>query len=148
MAKISLRTFLTIYMTLSQRVIQVGKNRYLLELSELHKIGAHAYPSPRRATLLLASSKSDGPIGCKFREKAHLLSLKTRKSSHCPFFSSLSRFSLSFNFGEEDTIGSFVFFLIKNSNNATYVPFLGFLTLDTISAVHFHHLSTHATCVT
>ena len=42
MAKSSLRISLTIHMTLSQRITQVGEDSYLLELSELHKIGAHA----------------------------------------------------------------------------------------------------------
>ena len=42
MAKTSLRTFLTIYMALSQRLTRVGKDSYLLELSELHQIGVHA----------------------------------------------------------------------------------------------------------
>ena len=41
-AKTSLRTFLTIYMDLSQIITQVGKDPYLLELSELHQIGVHA----------------------------------------------------------------------------------------------------------
>ena len=42
MAKSSLIISLTINMTLSQRINQVGKDPYLLELSELHQIGAHA----------------------------------------------------------------------------------------------------------
>ena len=37
--------------------------------------------------------------------------------------------------------------IINISINSIYVHFLDFLTLDTISAIHFHHLSTHATCV-
>ena len=41
---------------------------------------------------------------------------------------------------------SFVSF--KNLNNDHYVPELGFSTFGTISAVHFHHLSTHVTCIT
>ena len=36
----------------------------------------------------------------------------------------------------------------KNLINDHYVPKLGFSTFDTISAVHFHHLSTHVTCAT
>ena len=44
------------------------------------------------------------------------------------------------------TILSLVSF--KNLNNDHYVPKLGFSTFCTISAVHFHHLSTHVTCIT
>ena len=36
----------------------------------------------------------------------------------------------------------------KNLNNDHYVSKLGFLTFGTISAIHFHHLSTHVTCIT
>ena len=83
-AKISLRTFLTIYMALSQRLTQVGKDPYLFELSELHQIGAHAYPSSRIATLLLAPSRTDGPIGRNPKEKVLSFSLKkNQKPSHC-----------------------------------------------------------------
>ena len=46
------------------------------------------------------------------------------------------------------TIHSFVLFLINNSNNVIHVPSLGFLTLGTISAVRFYHLSNLVTCVT
>ena len=74
-AKTSFRTFLTIYMTLSQRLTQVGKDPYLLELSKLHQIDAHAEPSPLRATFLLAPSKTDSPIGRNPREKPLSLSL-------------------------------------------------------------------------
>ena len=41
-AKSSLRISLTINMALSQRINQVGKDPYLLELSELSQIGVHA----------------------------------------------------------------------------------------------------------
>ena len=92
-AKTSLRTFLTIYMALSQRLTQVGRDPYLLELSELHQIGAHAKSLPHRATFLLAPSRTDGLIGRNSREKMHLLSLKPKTSSHCRF-SSPSRFGL------------------------------------------------------
>ena len=92
-AKTSLKTFLTIYMALSQRLRQVGKDPYLLELSELHQIGVHTYPSPRRMTLFLAPSKTDGPIGRNPREKVLSLSLKTTKPkltasppTYCTFF--------------------------------------------------------------
>ena len=88
-AKTSLRTFLTIYMVFKQGLIQVGKDSYLLELSELRQIGAHAQPSPRRTTLLLAPSKTDGSIDRKSREKEVLHSLKLKNSSHC-----ISPFSL------------------------------------------------------
>ena len=37
-----LRLSLSIKMTLSQRIKQVGENAYLPELSKLHKIGVHA----------------------------------------------------------------------------------------------------------
>ena len=93
-AKTSLRTFLTIYMVLNKRLTQVGKDPYLLELSEFHQIGIHAYPSPRRATLLLAPSRTDSPISHNPRKNVHLLSLKLKNSSHCQFFSSPSRFPL------------------------------------------------------
>ena len=40
--KSSLRISLTINMVLSQRINQVGKDSYILELLELHQIGVHA----------------------------------------------------------------------------------------------------------
>ena len=85
-AKTSLKTFLTIYMVLCQRLTQVGKDLYLSELSKLHQIGAHTYPSPCRTTFLLAPSRTDGPIGRNLREKVHLLSLKNKicTSLHLP----------------------------------------------------------------
>ena len=81
MAKSSLGISLTINMALSQRISQVGKDPYLLELSELHQIGVNALPLPRRSTLLLAPSRTDGPNGQKSREKELSLSLK-HKTSH------------------------------------------------------------------
>ena len=104
MAKSSLRISLTIHMDLSQRITQVGEDPYLLELSELHKIGAHAYPLPRRSTLLLAPSRTDGPNAGKSREKSPSLSLKSGSSPHCTFCSFIWRRKLfpfvlySFNF--------------------------------------------------
>ena len=91
-AKTSLRTFLTIYMALSQRLTQVGKDPYLLELLKLHQIGAHALPLPRRATLFLAPSRTDGPNCRKSREnelsfsRNHKIPATTSLSSFCPFF--------------------------------------------------------------
>ena len=81
-AKTSLRTFLTIYMARSQRLTQVGKDPYFLELSELHQIGVHEQPSSRRSTLLLSPSRTDGLKGQKSKEKAHLLSLKLKSHTH------------------------------------------------------------------
>ena len=78
MTKSSLRISLTINMALIQRILQVGKDLYLFELSELHQIGVHAKPSPRRSTLLLAPSRTDGPNDRKSREKSHFLSLDSQ----------------------------------------------------------------------
>ena len=85
MAKTSLRTFLTIYMAIIQRLTQVGKDPYLLELLKHHQISAHALPSPRRATLLLSPSRTNGPIGRNPREKVLSLSLKLKMPSHYHF---------------------------------------------------------------
>ena len=97
-AKTSLRTFLTIYMALSQRITQVVKDPYLLDLSELHQIGVHAYPSPRRSPFFLSPSRTDGPNDRKFRKKAHFLSLDFKPkltasdfSSHCRFCSQMGK---------------------------------------------------------
>ena len=106
MAKTSLRTFLTIYMTLSQRITQVGRYPYLLELSELHQIGVHALSSPRRTTLLLAPSRTDGPIGQKSREKVLSLSKKI-KIQLLPFFVPATAHFV-FKNGEDNTIHVFV----------------------------------------
>ena len=46
------------------------------------------------------------------------------------------------------TIHSFVLLSFNYSHNAFHIPKLGFSTFGTISAAHFHYLSTHATCVT
>ena len=83
MAKSSLRISLTINMALSQRINQVGKDPYLLELSELHQIDAHAWPSLRRTALLLAPLRTDSPNGRKSREKEHTLSLEHNSHAHC-----------------------------------------------------------------
>ena len=129
-------------MALIQRLTQVGKDLYLLELLELYQIRP-----TRRTTFLLAPSKTDTPIGQKSREKALPLSLKTQMSSHCKTVSSPLPIFLSFNL-EKTTLLQFCLFLINKFKNSLCVHSLGFLTLCTISAVHFHHLSTHATCVT
>ena len=62
-------------------------------------MGVHA--SPRRTALLLAMSKTDGPIGRKSIEKTHFLSLEITKphflhhlSSHCPFVVFLEKMTL------------------------------------------------------
>ena len=115
-AKTSLRTFLTIYMALSRRLTQVGKDPYLLELSELHQIGAHASSSPRRATFLLAPSKTDDPIGQKPREATPSLSKNEfQQPLHkTPLYCSF----LVFKNGEDNTMQVFVFFLINNFQNS------------------------------
>ena len=129
-AKTSLRTFLTIYLALSQRLTQVGKDPYLLELLELHQIGAHALPSPRRATLLLASSRTDGPIDRKSREKVLSLS-KTQNAQPLPFLVPATAHFV-FKNGEDNTIHVFVLLSI----NFHLIPImslsLGFFTLGTI----------------
>ena len=80
-AKSSLRISLTINMAITQRISQVGKDSYLLDLSEIHQIGVHAKPSPCRSTLLLAPSRTDGSNDRKSREKELSLSLsKTPKT--------------------------------------------------------------------
>ena len=68
-------------MAISQRINQVRKDSYLLELSELHKIGVHVEPSSRRTALLLDPKRTDGPNGGKSREKELLLSLKPENPS-------------------------------------------------------------------
>ena len=91
--KSSLRLSLTIHMALSQRITRVGKDPYLLELSELHQIGVHVQPSLRRTTLLLAPLKTDGPNGRKSRENE--LSLSRNENPHSlPIFQSLHVFVL------------------------------------------------------
>ena len=104
--KTSLRTFLTIYMALSHRIMQIGKYPYLLELSKLYQIGAHAESSPGRVTLLLAPSRTDGPISRNPREKTHLLSLKHKICTYCILILHSAHFLL-FLF-EKTTIQHFV----------------------------------------
>ena len=94
-AKSSLRISLTINMALSQRINQVGKDPYLLEFLELHQISVHAWPSPRRVTLLLAQSRTDGPNGWKSRENEHTLSLEMKSSTLLHLFCPLHVFLLS-----------------------------------------------------
>ena len=120
----SFRTSSTIYMTLSQRITQVGKDPYLLELSELHQIGVHAWPSPRRSTLLLAPSRTDGPNGLKSREKELFLSLKSQKPTSCPKFQPL-HVLVSFHLEKKITI-CFCLIIIKLSINSQCVLFLDF----------------------
>ena len=117
-AKTSLRTFLTIYMALSQRLTRVGKDPYLFELSELHQIGVHAYLSPRRTALLLGPKRTDGPNAEKSREKSHFLSLDSQTPSHCIYCSSHCPFCVF----EKKTLLHFVFILINNFQNSLHVP--------------------------
>ena len=123
--KTTLRTFLTIYMDLSQRLTQVGKDPYLLEFSELHQIGAHAQFSPRRTTFLLAPSRTDSPIGRNPREKPLPLSLKKKKKNQ-----PLHPILLSCTFGllieEGDDIISY---FVSLSLNISKIPY-GSLLLD------------------
>ena len=49
--------------------------------------------------------------------------------------------------GEDDHYSSFVLTLIKLSNNVFHILKSWILTLDIILAIHFHPLSTLATCV-
>ena len=51
-------------------------------------------------------------------------------------------------FEEDNTMHYFVFFQFNNLINSQYVPSSRFLPLGTIPTIHFHHLSTHATCIT
>ena len=139
-AKSSLRISLTIHMDLSQRITRVGKDPYFLEVSELHKIGAHAQPLPRRSTLLLAPSRTDGPNGRKSREKALFLSLEYQK---------LTLLHVCSSFGEESY--SFLFYSLNFFSNSICVPsfnYLIFLTHGLIQVIHLHHLTNHAICVT
>ena len=53
----------------------------------------------------------------------------------------------SFNL-EKTTLLVFCPIIIKHYHNSICVSSLGFLTLETISAIHFHHLSSLVTCVT
>ena len=121
-ANSSLKTSPTIYMALNQRITQVGKDPYLLELSELHQIGVHPWPSPRRSTLLLAPSRTDGPNGRKSREKAHL---------HSPKFGISHPLSICSSNGEK-SYSLFCLILIKHSKNSHHVPKFWILTLGTI----------------
>ena len=117
-AKTSLRMFLTIYMVLKQGLTQLGKDSYLLELSELHQIGAHARrveqlsfllhqkPTVRSATILERSGSLSLSKTRKF-QPLHPISSTTR---FCPFCALLEKMNCS----------SFVLFLIKLSFNTIH----------------------------
>ena len=100
----------------------------------------------RRATFLLAPKDFDDRIVYKSREKLDVLSLKS------PFLATASPiFLCTFPFGpflkKTTTIQYFVFFPLRILLNPSTSSSFGFSTFVTISAVHFHHLSTHSTCV-
>ena len=103
--------------------------------------------SPRRTTFLLAPKNSDGRIYRKFREK----SLSLKENRHFQFLH-LPPSPLCFSFFwpliQEDYTIHYLSFSFKLPNNAYFVPYFRFSTFGTIPAVHFHHLSTHATCIT
>ena len=95
-AKTSLRTFLTIYMALSQRLTQVGKDLYLLELSELHQMVPMR--SPRRVEQLCFLLRRELTVRmAENLERRCSLSLKITKPKplHLPF--SLCMLFWSFN---------------------------------------------------
>ena len=103
--------------------------------------------SLRRVTFLLAPKESNGRIARNLREKVLSLSLKSKSQTNCKFFPSFH--VLVFGLKEEDdTIRYYVLLSFNYSHNTNHVPKFGFSTFGTISAFHFHHFSTHATCVT
>ena len=78
---------------------------------------------------------------CFLFKKNHKIQPTVSRPSHCPFFLVFLK--------EEDHYSHFCLFPhFFFSQNSQCVPYLGFLTLDTMSAIHFHPLSTHATYVT
>ena len=103
---------------------------------------------PHRTTFLLAPKKSDGSIARDLREKSHSLSLKPQKKPKLCKPSRLLHISSLLLKKEDGHYLDFCPIIIKHFNNANHVPKHGFLTFSTISAVRFHHFSTHATCVT
>ena len=101
--------------------------------------------SPHRTFSLLAPSKSNGPIARDLREK-HPLSLKSSQRNGYWILKCHPHVLFWLNEGDE------VLFAILSScdlkfkfHNDHYVPLLPDLTFGTISAVHFHHFSTHTT---
>ena len=103
-------------------------------------------PSPHRATLLLAPSRTDGPIDRKSREKVLSLSLsKNQISSPLSVSAAYYRFLV---FWRRRHYSMFVSYSLNFHLIPSMSSSLGFLTLCTISAIHFHPLSNLTTCVT
>ena len=103
--------------------------------------------SPRRVKqlcFLLCRELTVRSTGILERRCSLSLSLKNKNpkliasSSTLPFLSQKV---------EKMTLFQFCPIIIKHSHNSLRVPSLGFLTLGTISAIHFHHLSSLVTCV-
>ena len=103
-------------------------------------------PGPtRRAALPLVPTTAKGRIAQKLREKEDTLSLKMRSKTSCASLL-LSPTFWSFLKEEEDHYLDFCPFPHLNfSINTNYVLLFPDLIFGTISAVHFHHFSTHTT---
>ena len=114
---------------------------------KLLKTGVHTYASRRRTTFLLVPKNFDGRIARKSREKLDTLSLK---SQNLPTTSPLYHFTFSspFSIVGDDTIEYFVLSNLRIPKMTSMSPSFGFSTFGTTLAVHFHHFSIHATCIT
>ena len=134
----SLRTSPTFYMALSQRITQVGKDPYLLELSELHQSVSTCSPSHVDRLYFLLRREPTVRTAENLERKSFLSLSKNLISTPTVYF----LFSL-----EKRTI-CFCLYSIKLFINSFHVPFV--LIFDTWLNPSYpsHPLSTHATCVT
>ena len=101
--------------------------------------------SPRRVEQLYFLLRREPTVrSTENLERRHSLSLKIKSHAHC-IPSQLLPIFCSFPF--EKTTIHVLSYSINNSFNSHHVPSSRFLALCNIYAVHFHHLSTHTTCV-
>ena len=115
-----------------------------------HRVSAchYALPSPRRTTFLLSPKESDSRISQKSKEKLDALSLKHKKIGYCISPVSFHVFVFLFHMQEMELYAILSYYHLNISIMPIMSPSFGFSTFGTISAVHFHHLSTHVRCVT
>ena len=112
-------------------------------LSKLLKSGTHAKPSPRRVAFLSRRLSTVGsPV---FLERSQTFShYKTSIFASVHYFPPLHVFAFEF-VGETTTILFCLLVTYFKFHNDRYVPLFSVLIFGSTSAVHFLHLSTHAT---
>ena len=125
--------------------LKEGETPTSWSFSKTHKSGTHAKPSTRRAVLLLVPKTANGWIACISREKHDSLTRKTNLNLLHPLLPFLTLLA-SFLMGETTLYTILSLCDLKSKSKMPIMSLhLPVLTFGTISAVDFHHFSSHTT---